>query len=295
MIHSLPPTLTFRSSGREGTSRFRSGFTLIELLVVIAIIAILAAMLLPALAAAKARAKRIQDVSNARQWAMGLHLYANDNDDSMMASWNDPKGMWMFSLQQYVPGSSYGGDMCYCPTATTTRDTLNGVGGPGMWTASGTTFLAWGIYGTNSYPTPPYGQPGMAGSYGVNGWMANPTDPGANDPRGYWRKLTAAGRFANAPLFGDCVWEGANPHNVTDPGTGALNQPPANSGDCAPHAEMQTFCIPRHSGKKPIDMAFIDGSVRYTGLKELWTLPWSRVYDISAPAPIWPKWMNGYQ
>jgi len=289
----LPPLVASKLS--KTRPRFQSGFTLIELLVVIAIIAILAAILLPALAAAKTRAKRIQCVSNLKQWATGFHLYANDNDDSMMASWTDPEGMWMFSLQPFIPGSSYGGDMCYCPMATTTRDTLNGPGGPGMWTQTSTTFLAWGIYGTNSYPTPPYGQPGMAGSYGVNGWMANPADPAVIDPGGYWRKLTTAGRFANAPLFADCVWEGANPHNVTDPTFGSLNQPPANSGDCAPHAEMQSFCIPRHTGTAPLNMAFIDTSVRNTGLKELWILPWSRIYDTTAPAPIWRKWMNGYQ
>ncbi len=59
------------------------GFTLIELLVVIAIIAILAALLLPALSAAKARAKRIQCVSNLRQTGMATLLYAQDEADRL--------------------------------------------------------------------------------------------------------------------------------------------------------------------------------------------------------------------
>jgi prepilin-type N-terminal cleavage/methylation domain-containing protein/prepilin-type processing-associated H-X9-DG protein len=58
-------------------------FTLIELLVVIAIIAILAAILFPVFAQARASARAITCVSNVKQVALGVLMYAEDYDENI--------------------------------------------------------------------------------------------------------------------------------------------------------------------------------------------------------------------
>src|SRR5262245_15655599 len=64
------------------------GFTLIELLVVIAIIAILAAILFPVFAQAREKARQGSCLSNMKQMALAVHMYAQDYDE-ILPPYND--------------------------------------------------------------------------------------------------------------------------------------------------------------------------------------------------------------
>ena len=84
------------------------GFTLIELLVVIAIIAILSAMLLPALSSAKRRAQTIACVSNLKQSALAIQMYANDNQDLLPAPYGLGASQLAWQVGPYS-GTTWGG------------------------------------------------------------------------------------------------------------------------------------------------------------------------------------------
>jgi prepilin-type N-terminal cleavage/methylation domain-containing protein len=117
----------------------RRGFTLIELLVVIAIIAIIAAMVFPVFAKAREKARQISCLSNVRQLAMAVLMYADDYDDQVVpwvvGDWDptiprpaDKQLTWCALLAPYVGNRQ----IFVCPSYSeaTLRDDFQSLGCP---------------------------------------------------------------------------------------------------------------------------------------------------------------------
>lgn len=266
------------------------GFTLVELLVVIAIIALLLSILMPSLNKARQSARTVVCQSNVKQWGVIFMMYGNDNNLSMPMGWNNPadwggyKGMWMSALRKYYTNRK----ICLCPSTTRFRSD-----GPSAFYASTDKSIAWGVFGKNGYGIPVSSEAGDYGSYGINAWAHNPPDslvgPGKFTPGPttlYWRKVDVS-RGNTIPLFADAIWDGAAPIHT--------DLAPRIEGAQEMYSGMSNFSIPRHQGSQtPVNVVFLDTSVRKVGLKELWTLKWHKQFNTSY-AHAWPAWMNKYK
>jgi prepilin-type N-terminal cleavage/methylation domain-containing protein/prepilin-type processing-associated H-X9-DG protein len=276
-----------RLSNRHVTER--SGFTLIELLVVIAIIAILAALLLPALAAAKVRAKNIQDLSNLKQLTTGGLMYQSDNG---AIGWGAGySGVWMTTAIRDQGSAA----IRLCPFAT---EPLPGATPPGQGTAQN----AW-VWNVLSNPDNPASTPvTINGSYGLNGWLYK-----YDSALMTWIDLADAPRFfprdttilhpSQTPMFVDALWpdlwpyQGGKPddHNFSWNLYDDNNRANALTVDQG----MARCCIARHSGKGPagsqmkvagttvplwnggVNISLCDGHVEFTKLEGLWSYYWN--------------------
>ena len=87
---------------KQRRSNTHHSFTLIELLVVIAIISLLAAILFPVFAQAREKARQTACMSNEKQLALGVLMYAQDNDERLPPTQAADNTLWPDILNPYV-------------------------------------------------------------------------------------------------------------------------------------------------------------------------------------------------
>jgi prepilin-type N-terminal cleavage/methylation domain-containing protein/prepilin-type processing-associated H-X9-DG protein len=257
------------------------GFTLIELLVVIAIIAVLMGILMPALSRVKKQARKVACQANLKQWALYWKMYCDENDGRWLSGAGDGSGMWW--IEPMYATFKIDEKMRCCPQAT--KPLGGGVHqGIGYWSHQ-----AW--------ETGPNAQ--YVGSYGPNGWMCNTSQTGDGAVWGrspasaHWKSPNQKGAF-NIPLFLGGYWVDFWPReDDAPPGDDA------GPADTPNRDEMNRVCVDRHDGF--VNGVFCDWSVRSVGLKELWTLKWSKIFKTNGrytkaggvlPSD-WPPWMRG--
>ena len=291
-----------RDSARHdtrGAAPIRRGFTLIELLVVISVIVLLIALLLPALQKARNQARAAVCQTNLKQWGTTIALYAEEHQGRLPCDFAVGYSIWFLvgsvvkSNDPNVPESMYRigtRGIARCPMAVKTGRgtfTFRVSGEIRVEGLMGSTFEAWEM----TMPGRPF-----RCSYGLNQWLFHQYfrfDDSA--PLRYLHRLTytdisSIRGQAQIPVLGDCTMPHTRPDNIFDP--------PIHPGW---GLGMAPFCIDRHNGH--INGLFLDWSVRKIGVKELWTLRWSRQFNTAGPwtkaggamPEDWPHWMRQFK
>jgi prepilin-type N-terminal cleavage/methylation domain-containing protein/prepilin-type processing-associated H-X9-DG protein len=232
----------------------KKGFTLVELLVVISIIALLLSILMPSLNKVRVMGRRVACQAELKQWAVVFQVYAESNNGRNHNFWPHlsiyggtetyDDSLKKLAVELFKP-IYQDKKLLMCPASSRT-----GTMGAQPWIDSST---------------------GTAGSYGENLWATCPAWPftgTAFDSKYFWNTTFAKGSN-RVPLFMDSVCQYMFPTSTDSPPFA----PNAQFG--SPVCPMKYACVDRHSNGI-INILFLDLSVRSVGLKELWTLKWSK-------------------
>ena len=257
----------------------KRAFTMTELLVVMATVTSLAAMLWPAIQQAGRHARAVACQGQLRQWGLGFTAFLDEYDNPVIDAGSD---VWETFWRRYCDRRK---GLFLCPMATrhevNTDDpacVVREAAGFGV----GSKFTAWKL--SIRTPTTP-GHGPLLGSYGMNGTGLILLDQRVSKGRRVDR--------TNVPVFLD----GAS----FDAWVQSSDPPPAFDGQLVAYSDIKSWCIDRHAGGT--NSLFLDWSVRKVGLKELWTLEWSPLFDRRGPwtraggvrPENWPQWMRSFK
>ena len=287
--------------------RKEKGFTLIELLVVIAIIALLMSILMPALRNVREQARNSMCMQRLQQWGVMYSMYASENDGGMMdwaeyawAGGDFVEHAWIPMMYEYAKGY----EVYLCPSATELwRYGLDFSSPRAAWDFQ---FIVGGelssvefydYYRTGTPPNYIYAY----GSYGKNGFISTNKEPWGDEPDSIpwtFQNVRVKGTF-RIPIQGCSAFMGGFPTIYDEPDPTSFHSPFGEGG------ELGRWNFDRHN--LSINLVFLDWSVRKVGLRQLWSLRWTRqkdpatdqigwgnlniVPDWNDPM-VWPEWMR---
>lgn len=256
----------------------RRGFTLTELLTVIGLIAVLISLLLPVAGKVRSAAQSTTCLSNLRQMDTAWMVYTTEARGRFMDMlWYTPQAPDI-SWNSYWPGildsAGVRNNVILCPRTPdlTTNSANRGYADVDTaWTGK------YAGYGTairlneSTY---------RSGSYGFNRYL---TYGGGFSNDSLNNRITTATGLSQVPVFFDCSFVDAAPDN------GTPEHPVASPSDLRgavtfTSPEHFRFLMARHG--RGINLAFADGSARWTPLEELYMISWQNSwtpYRLSLP------------
>jgi prepilin-type processing-associated H-X9-DG protein len=262
----------------DGCLAQQRAFTLTEIFIVIAVIALLTILIVPAVQRSIEKAQSAGCVAKLRTLGTAMLTYEADNqhlipgDDA--AFWDPANFTWLSALREYCDLDT----VRSCPAAPNPggADLNNGDGN--KW---GSYNHAWAF--NESSWLRPTGDPGYS-SYGLNMWTRRAFMD--NSPVERERASLGSTRvddISKIPMMMDARWEGLWPVDTDPvPSTGALKNREEIPLDGAKWRMVDNLAMRRHG--EGVNICFMDGSVRYVPLNELWTLKWNRNYE--PPGPV---------
>lgn len=239
----------------------RRAFTLVELLVVISILSLLLALLAPSLSRARAVARDSICRSNLGQLSIAHGLYVTNARGDFFPY--NGSIIYMAFLEKYHKIH----DVRLCPDAAKPYSPTVA--------SRGSSQHAWNAWS-------------RLGSYGVNGWIYNPSDSASNGNAGgraypccsrrafpdpWWRGIGDVGYPGMTPAYADSNWVDGWPwyDDIVPPVLdGSITDPNERF-------QMSRFCFDRH--QMAINVALLDGHVDHVPLGQLWSLMWSKTHQ----------------